>query len=159
MRFASFNQESFVKVAVVYESRTGNTARAAEMVGAAAESLGHEVGVWETRKANLDFLKEADMVFVGTWTDGLIIGGHRPGDAGRLLDLPGIWGKPTAGFLTYAVHAGKVLDGLADVVELRGGDWIGGNVFKRHKLPEGIAGFVVAALDEAAARLGIAADA
>ena len=126
---------------------------------AAAEELGHEVGVWESRKVNLDFLTEADMVFVGTWTDGIIIGGHRPGDAGRLLDLPGIWGKPTAGFLTYAIHAGKVVDGLADVVKLRGGDWLGGNVFKRNKLPDGIAGFVVAAIDAAAERLGTPADA
>jgi len=155
----SVSQELHVKVAVVYESRTGNTARAAEMIGAAAQELGHEVGVWPSRKANLDFLKDADMVFVGTWTDGIVIGGHRPGDAGRLLDLPGIWGKPTAGFLTYALHAGKVVDGLADVVKLRGGDWIGGNVFKRNKRPAGIAGYVVAALDEAEARLGIGADA
>ncbi|MDG2028278.1 MAG: hypothetical protein P8J50_14315 [Acidimicrobiales bacterium] len=153
------HQEFIVKVAVVYESRTGNTARAAELIGAAAESLGHEVGVWPSRHANLDFLTEADMVFMGTWTDGIVIGGHRPGDAGRLLDLPGIWGKPTAGFLTYAIHAGKVIDGLADVVKLRGGDWIGGNIFKRNKLPDGIAGYVVAALDEAADRLSIAADA
>ena len=148
-----------MKVAVVYESRTGNTKRAAEMIAAAVRELDHEVGVYPSGKVNLDYLREADMVFVGTWTDGIIIGGHRPGDAGRLLDLPGIWGKPTAGFLTYALHAGKVVDGLADVVRLRGGDWIGGNVFKRFKLPEGIAGFVVAALDAAEARLGAAASA
>lgn len=142
-----------MKIAVVYESRTGNTARAAEMIGAACQELGHEVGVWTSRRVNLEFLTSADLVFVGTWTDGLIIGGHRPGDAGRLLELPGIWGKPTAGFLTYALHAGKVVDTLADVVRLRGGDWIGGNVFRRDRLPEGIAGFVVAAIDEAESRV------
>lgn len=136
-----------MKVAVVYESRTGNTRRAAELIGAATEDLGHEVGVWPTRKANLDFLTDAGIVFVGTWTDGLIIGGHRPGDAGRLLKMPGIWGKPAAGFLTYAIHAGKVVGGLADIVAIQGGEWIGGRAFRRDKLPEGIAGFVVAALD------------
>ena len=52
-----------------------------------------------------------------------------------------------------------MVDGLADVVKLRGGDRIGGNVFKRHKLPEASPGSVVAALDAAADRLGIAADA
>ena len=35
-----------MRIAVVYESRTGNTARAAEMIGAACQELGHEVGVW-----------------------------------------------------------------------------------------------------------------
>ena len=147
-----------MKIAVVYESRTGNTARAATMIGAAAESFGHQVGVWPTRKTSLDFLTDADMVFLGTWTDGVIIGGHRPGDASRLLNLPGIWSKPTAGFLTYALHAGNVVNGLGNVVRLRGGDWIGGNVFKRNKLPEGIGGFVVAALDKAAEHLALAVE-
>ena len=143
-----------MKVAVVYESRTGNTASAAEMVAAAAQDLGHEVGVWPTEKVNLDFLTSADMVFLGTWTDGIVIAGHRPGDSGRLLKLPGIWGKPTAGFVTYAIHAGKVVDKVADVAELLGGDWIGVRAFRRDQLPDGVAGFVVAALDAASERLG-----
>jgi len=135
-----------VKVAVVYQSRTGNTARAAELIGASAQELGHEVGVWPTDKANLEFLTDADIVFLGTWTDGIIV-------AGRLLDMPGIWGKPTAGFVTHAVHAGKVVEKVGDVVTLLGGDWIGGRAFRRDKLPQGIAGFVIAALDEAEARI------
>ena len=142
-----------MKVAVIYESRSGNTARAAELVAAAAQELGHEVGVWPSGKTNLEYLTDADMVFLGTWTDGIIVAGHRPGDAGRLLKMPGIWGKPTAGFVTYAFHEGKVVDKLADVVTLLGGDWVGGRSFRRDKLPEGIAGFVVAALDEAEARV------
>lgn len=136
-----------MKVAVIYESRTGNTANAADVIGADLEELGHEVGVWPTAKVNLDFLAEADMVFLGTWTDGLIIAAHRPGGSGHLLDLPGIWGKPTAGFVTYAIHAGKVIDKLADVVGILGGEWIGGRAFRRDFIPDGIAGFVVAALD------------
>ena len=109
-----------------------------------------------TAKANLDYLGDADMVFLGTWTDGIIIAGHNPGDAGKLLDMPGIWGKPTAGFMTYALHAGKVLDKMADVVTLVGGEWLGGRLFKRGKLDEGLAGFVVAALDAAEESLGVA---
>ena len=145
-----------MKVAVVYESRTGNTAHVAEMIGAAVQELGHEVGVWPTAKANLDYLTDADMVFLGTWTDGIVIAGHNPGDAGKLLDMPGIWGKPTAGFMTYALHAGKVLDKMSDVVTLLGGEWLGGRLFKRGKLEEGLAAYVVAALDAAEESLGVA---
>lgn len=145
-----------MKVAVVYESRTGNTAHVAEMIAAAVHELGHEVGVWPTAKANLDYLGDADMVFLGTWTDGIVIAGHNPGDAGKLLDMPGIWGKPTAGFMTYALHAGKVLDKMADVVTLLGGEWLGGRLFKRGKLEDGLAGYVVAALDAAEESLGVA---
>ena len=145
-----------MKVAVVYESRTGNTAEVAELIGAAAQDLGHEVGVWNTAKVNLDYLTDADMVFLGTWTDGVIIAGHRPGDSGKLLDMPGIWGKPTAGFVTYALHAGNVVDKVGDVVTLLGGDWIGGRAFRRDKKTDGLAGFVIAALDAAEERLGVA---
>lgn len=145
-----------VKVAVVYESRTGNTAHVAEMIGAAVQELGHEVGIWPTEKANLDYLTDADMVFLGTWTGGIIVTGHHPGDGGKLLAMPGIWGKPTAGFMTYALHAGKVLDKMSDIVTLLGGVWLGGRLFKRGKLDEGLASFVVAALDAAEASLGVA---
>jgi len=142
-----------VKVAVVYESRTGNTARAAELIAATVQELGCEVGVWPTGRVNLDYLAEADLVFVGTWTDGLIVAGHRPGSAGRLLELPGIWGKPTAGFLTYALHAGRVVDKLGDVVRVLGGEWLGGQAFRRDRLEEGVVGFAAAAVDEARSRL------
>ena len=145
-----------MKVAVVYESRTGNTAEVAEMIGAAVQELGHEVGVFNTSKLNLDYLTDVDMVFLGTWTDGIIIAGHRPGDSGKLLDMPGIWGKPTAGFVTYALHAGNVLDKVGDVVKLLGGEYLGGRAFRRDKKSEGLAGFVVAALDAAEDRLGVA---
>ncbi len=136
-----------MKVAVLHESRTGNTARVAQMVGAAAEELGAEVGVWSTSKVNLDFLTDADLVFVGTWTDGVIIAGHRPGDGRRLKSMPGLWGRPTAGFVTYAIHAGNVLDKLERVVTDRGGEWIGGRLFKRGRLSEGVGAFVTAAFE------------
>jgi flavodoxin len=136
-----------VKVAILYESRSGNTARVANMIGAAAEELGAEVGVWPSGKANLDFLTGADLVFIGTWTDGAIIAGHRPGDSRRLKAIPGIWDQPTAGFVTYAIHAGNVLDKLERVVTDRGGEWIGGRLFKRGRLSAGVGAFVTAAFD------------
>ncbi len=142
-----------MKVAVVYESRTGNTARAAELIAATVQGLGCDVGVWPTGRVNLDYLSAADLVFVGTWTDGLIVAGHRPGSAGRLLELPGIWGKPTAGFVTYAIHAGKVVDKLGDVVRVLGGEWLGGRAFRRDRLDQGVVGFAAAVVDEASARL------
>lgn len=136
-----------MKVAVLYESRTGNTAKVGRMIGAAAEELGAEVGVYPTGRVDLDFLSDADLVFVGTWVDGAIIAGHRPGDTRKLRAMPGIWGRPTAGFVTYAVHAGKVLSKLEQVITERGGTWIGGRMFKRGHLSEGVGAFVTAAMD------------
>ena len=73
-----------MKVAVVYESRTGHTAELAELIGAAAQELGHEVGVFPTGKINLDYLGDADMVFLGSWCHGIFVMGQHPGDGGNL---------------------------------------------------------------------------
>ena len=59
-------------------------------------------------------------MFIGTWVDGLILFGHRPGRAGRIRTMPVIDGKRVAAFMTYAVHAGKALDRFARVLDERG---------------------------------------
>lgn len=59
-------------------------------------------------------------------------------------------GRPTAGFVTYAVHAGNVLSKLEQVVEERGGE-IGGRMFKRGRLSDGVGAFVTAAFDSVGA--------
>lgn len=61
-------------------------------------------------------------------------------------------GRPTAGFVTYAVHAGNVLSKLEQVVEERGGEWIGGRMFKRGRLSDGVGAFVTAAFDSVGAQ-------
>ena len=147
-----------MKVAVVYESRTGHTAELAELIGAAAQELGHEVGVFPTGKINLDYLGDADMVFLGSWCHGIFVLGQHPGDGGKLLAMPGVWGKPVAGFISYLLAPGKVLDKMADVAEILGGEWIGGRNFKQTNKTDGLAGFVVAALDAAEERLGAPAE-
>ena len=53
----------------------------------------------------------------------------------------------------------KVLDKMADVAEILGGEWIGGRNFKQTNKTDGLAGFVVAALDAAEERLGVPAEA
>ena len=144
-----------MKVAVVYESRTGHTAQLAELIGAATQELGHEVGVYPSDKINLEYLTDADMVFLGSWCHGIFVMGQHPGDVGKLLAMPGLWGKPVAGFISYALAAGKVQDKMADVAEILGGEWLGGRNFRQDRKTDGLAGFVVAALDAAEERLGV----
>ena len=69
-----------MNIVVIHQSRSGNTKKAAELIGGAIASLGNRVSVRSTE--NLDFkeLANADLIFVGTWVDGLILFGHRPGD-------------------------------------------------------------------------------
>jgi hypothetical protein len=135
-----------MRAVVIYESLTGNTARAAELIAAAAQRAGADVSLFDINAIGLKELAEADVVFVGTWVDGLILFGHRPGRNGKLRRLPVIDGKRAAVFMTYAVHAGKALDKLARVVEERGGTVVARQLFRRDNLEAGVDDFVHVAL-------------
>ena len=52
-------------------------------------------------------------MFVGTWVDGLILFGHRPGDAAKVNQIPKLWDKRVAAFMTHAVNPGRAADMLA----------------------------------------------
>lgn len=112
-----------MKVVVIYESRTGNTARAAELIGARFAAAGHDVGIYPTKGVDLHALSEADLAIVGTWTDGAILFGQRPGGAGNLAKhLPTMWDKPTFAYVTYAIRAGNVLRGFNKLLASKGAD-------------------------------------
>ena len=112
-----------MNVVVIFESRTGNTARAAELIGNAFAAQGHEVSVFPTKGVDLKTLAAADLAVVGTWTDGLILFGHRPGGAGNLAKfLPTMWDKPTYAFVTYAARPGSVLRGFTKLLASKGAD-------------------------------------
>lgn len=123
-----------MKVVVIYESRTGNTERAAMIIGAHLEAAGHEVAVFPTKGVDLETLSDADLAIVGTWTDGLILFGHRPGGAGNIAKyLPTMWDKPTYGFVTYAVRPGQVLRGFNALLESKGAKVLGAlELHRRH---------------------------
>src|SRR3954452_10098337 len=98
-----------MKAVVLYESMTGNTRRAAELIGGALAERGAEVAVRSVLAPGLHELSVADVVLIGTWVDGLVLFGQRPGRAGRLWKLPVLDRKRVAVFCTYAVNPGKAL--------------------------------------------------
>jgi len=131
-----------MRAVVIYESLTGNTAKAAELI--AAELSARDVSTVTCTVAAVDFqaLADADLVIVGSWTDGLFFVGQRPAKAARLAQLPFITGKTCAVFCTYAIDTGKTLDKLSAIMADRGGDVIGGMAIKRNHLEEGSLEFV-----------------
>jgi menaquinone-dependent protoporphyrinogen IX oxidase len=131
-----------MNVVVIYESMTGNTRREAELIGEAAAAKGATVALRPITAINLKELAEADVVFLGTWVDGFVFFGHRPGRAGRFWKMPVIDHKKTAVFMTYAVRAGKALDRFASLVEAKGGDLVGRALFRRDHLEDGTQEFV-----------------
>lgn len=130
---------------------TGNTKRAAELIGGALAAAGDDVAVHAITDFDLHELAVADVVFVGTWVDGLVLFGHRPGRAGRLRKLPVLDRKPVAVFCTYAIKAGKALDKTAAILEAKGALIPGRRQFRRDRLEEGIDEFV----DEVRAKVSL----
>lgn len=127
---------------MIYESLTGNTARAAELIADSARVDGVDISVFSIDAIGLKELADADVVFLGTWVDGLILFGHRPGRKAKLRRMPVIDGKRTALFMTYAVHPGKALERFARVAEERGAVVVSRQLFRRDRLEVGIDDFV-----------------
>jgi Flavodoxin domain len=135
-----------MRAVVIYESLTGNTAKAARLIAEEVAARGVEVSIYPITDIGLKDLAEADIVFVGTWVDGLIVAGHRPGRVGRLRRMPVIDGKRVAAFMTYAIHAGKVLDKFERVLTERGGAVVASVLLRRDRLDAGVDEFVRDAL-------------
>ena len=96
------------------------------------------MAVYPITDIGLKELAEADVVFIGTWVDGLVLFGHRPGRAGRIKRMPVIDGKRVAAFMTYAIHAGKALDRFARVLTERGAVVVARALLRRDHLDQGI---------------------
>jgi flavodoxin I len=136
-----------VNVVVVYESLTGNTQRAAEVIGGELERRGVNATVCNVTAIDYQALAQADLVVMGSWVDGIFVIGQRPGRAVRLESFPPIDGKRCFVFCTYALNPGKTLDKMTKIMEGRGAEVLGGMAIKRNRIDEGARDFVVRVLD------------
>jgi hypothetical protein len=126
-----------VNAVVISESLTGNTRRTATLIARELSAQGVSAVACPITAIDYQALSAADLVIVGTWTDGVVLFGQRPGRAHRLRALPSIAGKRAVVFCTYAVDPGRTLDKLSDIVRDRGGDVIGGMAIRRTDLAGG----------------------
>jgi hypothetical protein len=131
-----------VDALIIYESMTGTTRRAAHLI--ADGFFGHRIGsqVYPTTGVTAEAVGSADLVVIGTWTDGALIIGQRPGKAKRLRGLPDLSGRRCVVFCTYAIHPGKTLRKLTAIVEHLGGTVLGGMTLRRDHLEEDAAELV-----------------
>jgi len=135
-----------VRAVVIYESLTGNTRKAGELIVAELRAAGHEAVACPTTAVDYQALHDADLVVVGGWTDGLFFVGQRPGRVGRLRKIPALRGKRALVYVTYAIDAGKTLDKLIAVVEGLGATVEGGMTIRRDRLADGARDFAARAL-------------
>ena len=127
---------------VIHESLTGNTEKAAILIAERLVASGIEAVACSTAKVDFQALADADLVIVGSWTDGLFLFGQKPARSGRLAKLPFMTGKRCAVFCTYAIETGRTLEKLTAIMESRGADVIGGYAIKRSALESGSQEFV-----------------
>ena len=125
-----------MNIVVIHQSRTGNTRRAAELIGGAAAATGATVAVRPVTNIDYKELAEADLVFVGTWVDGLILFGHRPGDTGKVRQIPKLWDKKVAAFMTHAVNPGNAADKLSALLEGHGATVVAARSLNRRRLED-----------------------
>lgn len=135
-----------MNVVVIHQSRTGNTRRAAELIGGAVAATGATVAVRSV--GNLDYaeLALADLVFVGTWVDGLVLFGHRPGDAGKVSQIPPLWDKKVVAFMTHALNPGNAADKLAGLLSGNGAEVVAARSLNRRRLEVEAPAFVAEVL-------------
>ena len=123
-----------MRVVVLHQSRTGNTKKAAELIGDAVQSSGASVSVRSVSNIDYKELADADLIFVGTWVDGLIMFGHRPGDSGKIKKVPKLWDKNVIAFMTHALNPGNAAEKMASLLEEHGANVLATRSLNRHHL-------------------------
>ena len=116
-----------MKIAIVYDSSTGTTAKAAEAMGKTMEELGHQCRVQSVAQANPAGVSEADLICVGTWVKGLFIIRQHPteGTMQFIEQLGDLSGKNAVVFCTYKLAIGSTLRQMANALEGRGAKVVG----------------------------------
>jgi flavodoxin len=132
-----------MKAALLVESLTGNTWKAAEMIGSQLQQENWTItGLDPVRKPDHGAIQAADIVLVGTWVHGLFVVGQAPWGAGALAKLPAMRDKKVATFCTFALSPAKTLDTMTRIMETRGAEVIGGLALNRGKLAQHTETFV-----------------
>jgi hypothetical protein len=141
-----------VSALVIGESMTGTTRKAAGLIAAGLRQGGIETRISPATDVDLAALSAADLVILGSWTDGLVFVGQKPGRQARLWNLPYLTGKQAYVYCTYAVDAGHAVDKLADIATERGAQVLGGRKVHRFHLQRDCAAVVADVLAAVPAR-------
>ena len=131
-----------MQAVVIHESLTGNTKKAGVAIAERLRANGVATQAFPTTHIDYQALAEADLVILGTWTDGLVLVGQRPGRLGRLKKLPSLAGKQAVVYLLYAIDPGSALQKLSATAKSLGADVLGGQTIRRDKVEEGVTEFV-----------------
>ena len=116
-----------MNIAIVYDSSTGTTARAAEAMGTVLAAQGHECLIQSVNEADPAEVVQAEVICIGSWVQGLfIIRQHPTGATMRFINqLTDLSGKKAVVFCTYKLAAGSTLRQMSDALAGKGAHVIG----------------------------------
>lgn len=146
-RVAREHRESFkedlMRIAIVYDSRTGTTKAAAEKMAELATGKGHNCSISSVQDADSADVSGADAVCVGSWTEGLFfILQHATKATMAFIDTLSLDGKPAAVFCTYKTSPGKMLPKMAQAMNGRGARATGQFKARGSEVPDGFSTWV-----------------
>jgi flavodoxin len=116
-----------MNIAIVHDSSTGTTARAAESMGSTLAALGHQCQVQSVSRADPTEVAKADLICVGGWVKGMFVVGQHPSEGAlKFIDrLSNLSGKRVVVFCTYKIAAGSTLPHMAKALQNRGAIVVG----------------------------------
>lgn len=124
-----------MKAAILFETLTGHTRTAGELIAANLQQAGWGItGISPVRRPEMASIQDADMIIIGTWVHGLFVVGQAPWGLGAIAGLPALRGKLAATYCTFALNPAKTLDKLDSAVSQLGAEVIGGLALHRSKL-------------------------
>ena len=116
-----------MNIAIVYDSSTGTTAKAAEAMGKMMEEHGHQCHIQSVTDADPTDVSEADLICIGSWVEGLFIIRQHPtaGSMDFVERLGNLTGKKAMVFCTYKLAAGSTLPQMAKALKGKGATVVG----------------------------------
>ena len=116
-----------MNIAIVYDSSTGTTDKAAKTMGKTMEQQGHQCRIQSVVEADPAAVSEADLICVGSWVKGLFIIRQHPteGTMQFIEQLGDLSGKNAIVFCTYKLAIGSTLRQMATALEGKGAKVVG----------------------------------
>ena len=116
-----------MKIAIVFDTRSGRTMSMARAMGSAFKERGHECTVKSVGEAESTETATADLICVGSPTHGLfLILQHPTKEWAEFVEgLGDLQGKKAVVFTTYLIATGSMLKKMTRALEKRGAEVVG----------------------------------
>jgi flavodoxin len=130
-----------MKTPIIYRSRTGITKKFAEAIGHYLAENNHTSTIHSIEDHTKAAIKEADLIFLGCWTHGLMIMMQHPDKTWKTIipEVEGLEGKKVVLFTTYKLATGSMFKKMEKVLANKNVEVIGtlksknGNLNKKLK--------------------------